>query len=50
MAFQMMVSVLVFTFLGIITDKYMGREFPLATIIGVLLGVAASLYLILKKI
>jgi F0F1-type ATP synthase assembly protein I len=53
MAFQMIGSILAFVFMGYFIDNSWAKEqigFPVFTIVGTLLGVAASLYLILKKI
>ncbi|MFN5889884.1 MAG: AtpZ/AtpI family protein [Bacteroidota bacterium] len=53
MAFQMIGSILVFVFMGYFIDNSWAKQqlgFPVFTIVGTLLGVAASLYLILKKI
>ena len=53
MAFQMIASILVFVFMGFFIDNAWAKSqlgFPVFTIVGTLLGVGASLYLILKKI
>ncbi len=53
MAFQMIGSILAFVFMGYFIDNSWAKHhfgFPVFTIVGTLLGVAASLYLILKKI
>ncbi len=53
MAFQMIGSILAFVFMGYFIDNSWAKQhfgFPVFTIVGTLLGVAASLYLILKKI
>lgn len=53
MAFQMIASILVFVFMGFFIDNAWAKAqlgFPVFTIVGTLLGVGASLILILKKI
>jgi len=60
MAFQMIATILVFLFLGRYLDKQFivtasdknaqHAAFPVFTFVGTILGVAASLYLILKTL
>ncbi|MSP58173.1 MAG: AtpZ/AtpI family protein [Flavobacteriaceae bacterium] len=50
MAFQMILIIVVCTFLGFYVDKNLPWKTSFATIFGMLLGVASSLYVILKKI
>ena len=47
MAFQMIVTILVFVFGGIYLDEYLGTD-PWATVVLSLVGVAAGLYVSLK--
>ncbi len=50
MAFQMILIIVSCTFLGFYADQNLPWKTPFATIVGMLLGVASSLYLILKKL
>ena len=60
MAFQMIATILVFLFLGKFLDSRFSvstnlngnhhKVFPIFTFVGAILGVAASLYLILKSL
>jgi F0F1-type ATP synthase assembly protein I len=49
-AMQMILTILILTFAGRWLDSKEFMSFPVFTILGVLTGVAAALYLILKKI
>jgi ATP synthase protein I len=49
-AFQMIATILIMTFAGRWLDSKEWFNFPLFTVIGVLVGVSVALYLILKKV
>ncbi|MEY4897033.1 MAG: putative F0F1-ATPase subunit Ca2+/Mg2+ transporter [Bacteroidota bacterium] len=48
-AFQMIGTILLITYLGYLLDQWLLLAFPVGILLGVLLGVGSSLYLILKK-
>ena len=48
-AFQMIATILVITYLGYLLDQWLSLAFPVGILFGLLLGVGSSLYLILKK-
>ena len=48
-AFQMIATILVCTYLGYLIDQWICLSFPLGILCGVFLGVGSSLYVILKK-
>jgi F0F1-type ATP synthase assembly protein I len=48
-AFEMIATVVFFVFLGRWVDHQWPKSFPFGTFFGALLGVGASLYVILKK-
>lgn len=48
-AFEMIATVMLFVFVGRWIDAQWPMSFPVGTFFGALLGVAASLYVILKK-
>lgn len=48
LAFQMIVIILLVLYGGIKLDEFLGKEFPLFTIIGAFLGVILALYFALK--
>ncbi len=48
-AFQMIATILVITYLGYLFDQWLSLAFPVGILLGLLLGVGSSLYLILKK-
>jgi F0F1-type ATP synthase assembly protein I len=48
-AFQMIGTILLITYLGYLLDQWLLLAFPVGILLGVLLGVGGSLYLILKK-
>jgi F0F1-type ATP synthase assembly protein I len=48
-AFQMIATILAFTYLGYLFDCLVTLAFPVGILLGVLIGVGGSLYLILKK-
>ena len=48
-AFQMIATILAFTYLGYLFDCFVTLAFPVGILLGVLIGVGGSLYLILKK-
>lgn len=50
MAFQMIVTILLFTFLGRYIDTFNVVQFNLFTVLGVLLGLSISLYQGFKSI
>jgi len=47
--FQMIGTILLITYLGYLLDQWLLLAFPVGILLGVLLGVGSSLYLILKK-
>lgn len=48
-AFQMIATILAFTYLGYLFDSFVALALPVGIFLGVLLGVGSSLYIILKK-
>ena len=48
-AFQMIATILVITYLGYLLDQWLSLAFPVGILLGLLRGVGSSLYLILKK-
>ncbi|MFZ9631360.1 MAG: AtpZ/AtpI family protein [Bacteroidetes bacterium] len=48
-AFQMIATILVCTYLGYLLDRWLGLSFPVGILLGVFFGVGSSLYVILKK-
>ena len=48
-AFEMIATVVLFVFVGSWIDRQWPMSFPVGTFFGALLGVGASLYVILKK-
>lgn len=48
-AFEMIATIVLFVLLGRWIDGCVKLNFPIGTFFGALIGVAASLYLILKK-
>lgn len=49
-AFQMIGAIVVFIWGGNSLDKYLKLQFPLFTLIGSLIGLGTSFYLLLKKL
>ena len=50
LSFQMIAIILIFTFGGIKLDSFGMLNFPLFTVLGVILGVALSLYFAIKDL
>ena len=50
MAFQMMGTILVFTFLGYKTDKWLDLKFPIFLLVGIFAGLFGSMYSIFKSL
>ncbi|MCL9980269.1 MAG: AtpZ/AtpI family protein [Bacteroidia bacterium] len=50
MAFQMIATILIFTFLGRYIDTYKIIDFQIFTVVGVLLGLSIALYQGFKSI
>jgi F0F1-type ATP synthase assembly protein I len=48
-AFQMIATILVITYLGYLLDQCLSLAFPVGILLGIFLGVGSSLYIILKK-
>ncbi|MCX6177576.1 MAG: AtpZ/AtpI family protein [Bacteroidetes bacterium] len=48
-AFQMIGTILLITYLGYLLDQWLLLAFPVGILLGVLLGIGSSLYLILRK-
>jgi F0F1-type ATP synthase assembly protein I len=48
-AFEMITTILLITFLGYLFDQWLSLSFPVGILLGVFLGVGSSLYIILKK-
>lgn len=49
-AFQMIAIILVFTYGGVWLDKQVEIKIPVFTLIGILLGIALSLYQVFRKL
>lgn len=50
MAFQMIGMIVICTFGGLWLDKKIAINLPIFTLLGILIGIAASLYHVLKKL
>jgi F0F1-type ATP synthase assembly protein I len=50
LAFQMMASIALPTWAGLQLDRYLQNTFPWAVLLGCLLGLGASFYMVFKKL